>query len=261
MSAPASMLINSRALKVFNGDDMRRGKNDREKVLEFLRKHEGEKFTKEEIENETGVSITDIRTFGILEWIESDRYGNVYHYNGIRKYLSSLKTYFLITLGLYVIMSVIGYIFSDDLTFLWEAIKYPSEASLGYSNFELLKSIFWNNLHTTFLAVILGVIVGIVPAYITGFNGLAFGVAFSRICELKGAEIFLLGIMPHGIVELPTFLLSCTIGMKVGHDVIKGRPEEGLSEKIYHSLGNGLKLYIFFLVPLLLLAAFIEAYI
>ncbi len=230
--------------------------SNREKVLDFLKEHEGEKFTGEEIKDETGVSITDIRTSGILEWVESDRYGNVFYYNGLKKYIFSLKTYFIAIMALYAFTSIIGFIFSNNLDFLWSSLQEHFEAYSGYSNFRVLVSIFLNNIWISFLAVVLGILVGAGPVLITSINGLVFGLAFSKSVQLMGVGFFLLATIPHGIIEIPIFLLSNAIGVRIGHETVRGYSISFEST----ALENGLKLYTL-LIPLFLLAAFIESYI
>ncbi|MGC9394454.1 MAG: stage II sporulation protein M [Anaerolineae bacterium] len=66
-------------------------------------------------------------------------------------------------------------------------------------------------------------------------------------------------VLPHGIVELPAAILATAQAMRMG-DVILSPPEEGGGiDGILRELGHFIKLFVSVVLPLLLLAAWIEA--
>jgi stage II sporulation protein M len=122
------------------------------------------------------------------------------------------------------------------------------------SSFVLFVEIFLNNVGVATMAYALGVLFGIVPAIIVAFNGLMLGVFItyfvrSGVISLRKA---ILGILPHGIVEIPAILLAATSGVLLYEALLRNRGDKMAIES--------LKLYALSLA-MLLVAAFIEAFI
>jgi len=68
-------------------------------------------------------------------------------------------------------------------------------------------------------------------------------------------------ILPHGIIELPAAIIATAQAMRMG-DIILSPPESGGGVMgIMRELGHFVKLFVTVILPLLLLAAFIEAQI
>jgi uncharacterized membrane protein SpoIIM required for sporulation len=66
-------------------------------------------------------------------------------------------------------------------------------------------------------------------------------------------------VLPHGILELPAAILATAQAMRMG-DVILSPPEEGGGiDGILREIGHFVKLFVSVVLPLLLLAAWIEA--
>ena len=99
---------------------------------------------------------------------------------------------------------------------------------------------------------------GIIPILSLIFNGLIIGYAMKPIIYLHGADYLLASLTPHGIIELPAFFLSASVGIYMGVEqalkIIRKRPKT-------YSAKAAAKFFIYIIVPLLLVAAFIEAFI
>jgi stage II sporulation protein M len=70
----------------------------------------------------------------------------------------------------------------------------------------------------------------------------------------------MMGILPHGIIEIPAIIIAASQGFRLGKEVVS--PPTGLnrSEAIKLNITKGIKLFVLIL-PLLLIAAVIEVYI
>jgi uncharacterized membrane protein SpoIIM required for sporulation len=77
-----------------------------------------------------------------------------------------------------------------------------------------------------------------------GYNPLLFVAAF---------------VLPHGILEIPAAVLATAFALRIGASVTA--PREGLTvgEGMVQAAADFLKVFLFAVVPLLLLAAFVEA--
>jgi stage II sporulation protein M len=83
------------------------------------------------------------------------------------------------------------------------------------------------------------------------------------------AEIVMLGynpwlflvtfILPHGIFELPAVLLGMTFALRIGAAMVSPPTGLDVGQGILLTTANFIKILVFVLIPLLFLAAFIEA--
>ena len=125
--------------------------------------------------------------------------------------------------------------------------------------------IFLNNSFKCFLNILLGPAFGIFPLFSTFINGGLLGF----LARKEGLAVFLY-VLPHGIFEIPAFLLSAAIGLKLSCEVLKillrsrGRSSGGRGEggtkvvSLKVEFGEALKAFIKIVLPLLFVAALIE---
>ncbi len=122
------------------------------------------------------------------------------------------------------------------------------------SGFHLFVSIFLNNAGVATTAYALGVLFGIVPVLVVAFNGLILGVVATYLVH-SGALSFqrmIMGILPHGIVEIPAILLAASSGVLLYRALLRGGGRELAMESLrFYAIAIGM----------LLLAAFIEAFV
>jgi stage II sporulation protein M len=129
----------------------------------------------------------------------------------------------------------------------------------GMPPWQLALAIFLNNSVKTLAAILLGAVLGIVPAVFLLANGVALGVALTLSIESRGLAASLASIVPHGVVELPAVFLGTSIGLLLGTRAIerlRGRSETALGAEIL----LGLRYFCTVILPLLLLAALVEVY-
>src|SRR3989344_1072322 len=121
--------------------------------------------------------------------------------------------------------------------------------------------IFRNNFQAAILGLFGGIIIGIIPLLSVAFNLFILGYLsdFLATAKTQGLLIFAVTILPHGVVEIPLFLLAASFGIRLG---FFWRLKEPISdwEKLKKCMKDNLKL-----VPLLfvgfLLAAFLEIFV
>jgi stage II sporulation protein M len=125
---------------------------------------------------------------------------------------------------------------------------------------QLAAAIFLNNSIKTLAAILLGLAIGVVPALFLIINGVVLGVVFFLSSYSRGLWPSLLSILPHGILELTAVFLGTAIGLLLGNIVLK-RMLRKSDAKIRPALIRGLRFYAIVIVPMLLVAAMIEAFI
>ncbi len=188
-------------------------------------------------------------------------------------YLLSLKRFILISFLIFSLSVLYGYFF---------ALFLPSQADLIIKNFQESFSslielssffqfliIFLNNTLVAFLAVFLGLIIGVFPFLVLFLNGTLLGVMiyFSKVNISLFAFIAL--VLPHGIIEIPVIIISCAVGFNLGvvflrelrNKFNKEKRNPGQLKIIKKEAINAFSFFLTIIIPFLLLAAAIEAFI
>jgi stage II sporulation protein M len=187
----------------------------------------------------------------------------MYSFKDIRQYLYEIKSYLLFSALLFIFSFCLGYVLAQNFPRETQEIIKNLESMFipakEMSSLELFVFILENNITKLSAVIFLGVLAGIIPFLVVFSNGLILGVLFSIILEKASLDFFLLGILPHGIIEIPVLIISGAIGLRLGKIAVFRifSKKESFKSEFY----KGIKLYVFVLVPLLFIAAFIEAFI
>jgi len=145
------------------------------------------------------------------------------------------------------ILCVIFFFFQAEDGIRDKLVTGVQTCALPISFFAVL---FLNNSFTCFLDIILGPLIGIFPLFSVFINGGLLG----WFAKEQGLIIFL-AIVPHGMFEIPAFLLSTSIGLRLGREVLKRKGDRDLKKE----LRNGLRVFLILVLPLLFIAALIES--
>ncbi|MCL2863894.1 MAG: stage II sporulation protein M [Methanimicrococcus sp.] len=185
---------------------------------------------------------------------------------------SVLPQYFKPTLWmtvLFIAAAVLGYFAGQSDPEIFETVF----SSLGIpdgSSFDLFLFIFFNNAGVLFMLILFGFVFAILPVLVVLVNGSIIGLVSEASLRQFGLPFLLAGLLPHGIIELPVILIGAGIGFKLGAlftrlllNMIKGNPDvcSNLANQFKKEFLNAAGLYFLFLLPLLLIAAFIEVYV
>ncbi|WP_240921888.1 stage II sporulation protein M [Thermococcus sp. ES12] len=159
--------------------------------------------------------------------------------------------------------SFIGYAFAvGNPSAAMEALKRLAEqiGPISDSSFENFVKIFTNNSMVALFMLLSGLFFGIGPWLIMAFNGFMVGLVVRAVQEngeLSFSQI-ILGLIPHGVIEIPAIALAGVSGIVWYREIVRGEGETG--ERFRKGAEKALKLFVVS-VLLLLVAAFIEAYI
>ena len=178
----------------------------------------------------------------------------------LSEYLYSLRFYILFVSILFISSIILGYVglFGGTFSRPMSRFQQLSEVVEGFTDLYPLgiiflvafMLIFLNNALTCFLNIVLGPLLAIAPLASMVFNGGLIG-CFAQ----KGGLVIFIGILPHGIFEIPALLLSGAIGLRMGREVLRNRGERDLEGEIR----RGLRGFLVLILPLLLIAALIES--
>lgn len=123
--------------------------------------------------------------------------------------------------------------------------------------------LFRNNLTACFFAIAYGLIPFFyLPAATLGINAMLIGfVGGYFAANHLSPVLFIAALLPHGIFELPALILAFSAGLELCREITgRCRGQEG-SLPLVQSLSNAGRIYLFPILPLLAVAAVMEAYV
>jgi len=171
-------------------------------------------------------------------------------------YIKDSRNFIYIVIGIFLIFGLIGF-FIPAPDFLMEQIldfiRELLEKTQAMSQMELIQFIFFNNLKSSFFGMVFGIALGIFPLFSSIINGYILGFVASMTVEGEGLSV-LWRLLPHGIFELPAVFISLGLGLKLGTFVFYEKKLETFKEFFWSSL----KVFLFIVIPLLILAGIIE---
>jgi stage II sporulation protein M len=181
-----------------------------------------------------------------------------------RAYVRRLLPYISASLTIFALGMIIGLVavhripgLGDHFT---DTLANFTSIFRGMPRWKLAGAIFLNNSVKTLIAILLGTVLGIVPGIFLLANGAALGVAISLSLQARGLWHSLISILPHGVLELPAVFLGTSIGLLLGAQMLKrlrGRANTPMTSE----LGCALRYFCTVIVPLLLVAALVEAFV
>ena len=123
-------------------------------------------------------------------------------------------------------------------------------------------AIFFNNLRVIVLGGIVSVFsFGALTLLLTLVNAGLVSFLIAQVIQLNYNPWIFMGafILPHGIFEIPAIIIGMTFALRIGASLIS--PPQGLDigQSLLLTTANFIKVLIFLIVPLLLLAGYIEA--
>jgi uncharacterized membrane protein SpoIIM required for sporulation/ABC-type transport system involved in multi-copper enzyme maturation permease subunit len=124
--------------------------------------------------------------------------------------------------------------------------------------------LFFNNTR----AVVLMMLAGLFSFSVLGilFYMLNIGVigglyAMLTLLGMNATDIYLAGVLPHGILEIPALIFGSAAILYVGAGIVTPRAGKSMGEVVIELLADWTKIFMGLVLPLLALAALIEAYV
>lgn len=161
---------------------------------------------------------------------------------------------------------IIPLLFPDAARFLIETmvnffkqVLHGNDATISLST---VWFIFSQNARAMIIALFLGIVLGIIPRLSTALNFSIIGVLFAATLKksLLGALLFILVLIPHGIFEIPTMIISAAFGLRLGLFWKITEPNLTNKQKFFLALKQNAQL-IPLIILLLVCAAFAEVFV
>ncbi len=194
----------------------------------------------------------------------------------VRKALRSLTVPMLIML----VIAVAGY----WVSYQWTMVNVPrmlssasskdiaemvsgARESVGLAQVKHYPSalfIFENNVRATFLIFLGGIVsfsvLGLIAYFINiGLIGAVLGIF--KLIGYSPTKLFLAGLLPHGIFEIPALMLASAIILQIGAVLVTPQTGKSMGQVVLELLADWAKVFLGVVIPLLAVAALVEAYI
>jgi stage II sporulation protein M len=178
-------------------------------------------------------------------------------------YLHKIRYFIFAIAALMVFSMVIGAAFAmtmpDEAQQVMDLIAGQFEGFADQAAFDLMISLFLHNALICALMAVLGLALGVITLLVVFDNGLMIGLIGTTAAGHTGLLVALAAILPHGVIEIPAMALSAAIGLYLGYCILMtlfGR-RMNLAGEIVESA----KMFVAMVLPMLLVAAFVESYV
>ena len=128
----------------------------------------------------------------------------------------------------------------------------------GDNPYDMVVKLFFNNLEACILLFLGGASFGILTIFIMSLNGIVVGAIMEIISKDHSALFVAAALVPHGIFEIPAFILSGALGILLAQSLIAewyGSEDTAVAAQAYA------RLFLAIVLPLVATAAIVEAFI
>lgn len=159
---------------------------------------------------------------------------------------------------LFLASTIAGYLASPllDSAEIASNLRSTLEPLIALSPFWLFVVIFINNAVKAAMAIALGIFFGVFPVIFLVVNGLLLGLV---VHLANSPAVAAAAILPHGIIEIPAIVAAAGMGIYLGAGLLQQLL--GKKPQLGGRVARVARAYGWFLVPALLIAAAVEAFL
>lgn len=184
-------------------------------------------------------------------------------FKGAKEYLFAIRYYIIFSAIIFFFAAYFGYGLAgsspEQTKSILEELKKMSEPVKNISPIGLFLFIFLKNSVAVLIAIFFSVILGFAPFFAVFANGMILGVFAYAFLQKFSLQVFLAGILPHGVIELPVLFFAAASGFRLWQAAFQ---KIVFREKNFsREFALAAHFYLNTLLPLLLIAAFIEAFV
>jgi len=174
----------------------------------------------------------------------------------------SYKKWVLVAVSLFGVGLVMGLAIPPNFNLAGEALASLEELGQLLAPFSILTAIliFVKNASTLVFSFILSPLLCLVPIISLTVNGCIVSLVSTVVVQEKSLGFLLVGLLPHGIFELPAFIIGQAAALSFGAMVLVALFKKEKRGLLSGSLKQNLK-YLALALALLLPAAILETYV
>lgn len=180
-------------------------------------------------------------------------------YKSCFEYLSESKIYIYSSLIFFIFFIFLGIFLPVPNMIKEKILEFISDLILkteNFSLFQLIRFIFFNNVQVSFFSLFFGLFFGLFSAIIILVNGYLIGFVISLTVGLKGISS-IWALIPHGIFEIPAFLISTGLGLKMGTIIFMKDKKQSFKNYFLKSF----QVFLLVVIPLLFIASIVESFL
>ncbi len=181
----------------------------------------------------------------------------------MKDYMIGLRPYIIFVIFLFMGSVLAGYFiahnYDKETEELLNEMKKMFMPAKEYSQLQTFMFIFENNITALTMSLIFSMAAGISSLLVVIANGIILGVFAVVISNTISTEYLISGILPHGTFEIPALILTSAIGLRIGVSSLSKLA--GAKMNLSGEIAGGLKFYVLIVIPLLLVAALVEAFV
>lgn len=139
---------------------------------------------------------------------------------------------------------------------------FNQKGFLDSTGIDLWFGIFVNNVIASGISSLLGVIPFLfLPMFSLASNAIIIAL-FGAVYQTNGIGwlAFLVGVLPHGVIEIPALVLAVSLGVHFCFKLSKTILRRSLKGELKQAAIGCLRIYLLWLIPLFFIAAFIETF-
>jgi stage II sporulation protein M len=182
-------------------------------------------------------------------------------------YVYDMRLFLAIVIGLFLVSAALGYFIPgwspEASKSLLSGLQSKAESLAGQPPLLMMLGIFFNNAAGAIMAMLFGLAAGLFTLFFVVTNGMVIGIVLEMMVSKLGAAggglLFLAGILPHGIFELPAIFLSTAIGLRLGYEALRSLITR--KDTVTPQLTQGLLIFFFWILPILFVAAVVETFV
>jgi len=173
-----------------------------------------------------------------------------------------IKNYVAIASAIFFVAFLNGYL---------EAVNHPERSRIivdsffenldftkNFNRFMIFGFIFLNNALKSFLIILFGFFFAVVPLIFIYANGELIGLVVGVFQQEESLLLIVLGLLPHGILEIPAMILSTSYGIWLGNCFYRRLKYK---EAFQSNFSFAMMKFIKIILPLIFLAATIESFV
>jgi stage II sporulation protein M len=128
----------------------------------------------------------------------------------------------------------------------------------GTNPYDMCVKLLTNNLQACILLFLGGASFGILTIFIMSLNGIVIGAIMELVSKDHTPLFVAAAILPHGIFEIPAFIISGSLGILLAQSLIAEWYGGEDTAAVAHRFG---RLFVMNVLPLVVIAACVEAFI
>lgn len=208
-------------------------------------------------ENET-LSLADALSLDLDGW-------ETWYRVEIPKTLRKISGSFWITLAIGIAAMLATYFYIDSQLTPDILPRIKSVLNDNFSKTGLTPQyLLFNNLRAEIIISALGIfsfgVLGIL-AYIGNFAFIGGVLPLWKMLGISPLQVFVVGVLPHGIFELPSVVLISSAVLHAGLELVTPKEGRTIGEAFIISIADLLKIFVGVCIPLLIVAAMVEGWI